>query len=41
MLEASQKMNYTIWDIYADDYYFYNYEDDGKRIVVKEGKEEN
>lgn len=41
ILEASQKMNYTIWDIYADDYYFYNYEDDGKRIVVKEGKEEN
>ena len=40
-LEASQKMNFRIWDIYAEDYYYYNYEDDGKRIVVKEGKEEN
>lgn len=41
LVSASQKMNYKIWDIYADDYYYYNFEDDGFRIVVKDGKEEN
>ena len=40
-LKASQKMNFTLWNIYADNYYYYNYEDDGKRIVVKNGKAEN
>lgn len=38
---ASQKMNYKVWDIYAKDYYTYNYEAGGYRIVVKEGKVEN
>ena len=40
-LKASQKMNFTLWNIYADNYYYYNYEEDGKRIVVKDGKAEN
>ena len=38
---ASQKMNYKVWDIYASDYYTYNYEAGGYRIVVKEGKADN
>lgn len=40
-LRMSQQMNYTIWDIYADDYYIYNNEENEYRIVVKEGAEEN
>lgn len=40
-VSASQEMNYTVWDIYADDYYIYNNEKDNYRIVVNEGAEEN
>ncbi len=40
-LSQSQKMNYKLWNIYADNYYTYNNEEDGKRIVVAQGEEEN
>lgn len=40
-LTESQKMNYRIWDIYADDYYLYNSDEGDFRIVVKDGAEEN
>ncbi len=35
-LDASQKMNYALWDIFADDYYVYN-DVEGYRIVVADG----
>ncbi len=39
-IAASQKMNYKVWDVKAQDYYR-NYRTDSTRIVVKEGKAEN
>lgn len=36
-LNASQKMNYTLWDVYTREYYI----ESDRNIVVKDGKDEN
>lgn len=40
-VSMSQNMNFKVWDIYDRDYYTYNNEAGGYRIVVKDGKAEN
>lgn len=37
----SQQMNYNLWNVYADNYYYYNPIDGAEIVVVKEGKAEN
>ncbi len=37
----SQQMNYNLWDVYADNYYYYNPIDGAELVVVKDGKAEN
>ena len=37
----SQQMNYNLWNVYADNYYYYNPIDGADLVVVKDGKAEN